>query len=557
MSSSTLKPRLIIHGGAGNYTRENLYPHAWEVYSSTLLTIHRSTSALLSHGATALDAATHAVTLFEDSPLFNCGKGAVFTRDGTIELEASVMVTRDFRKRGCAVVLVNKVKNPIKVAREMLVRGEKDDSGSGGLSGGGGGAQGHCCLGGETVEKLAKSWGLEMVDESYFWTRRRWDEHKRGLHESRDERALRQMDVWPYSVDSHTLLIGLAILQAPSSRATVSEIGDWLSKKAAWRVGPQHIWQTRVPSELKRESESHHVLHQYLGKARYFTEQQPQENEIRGSEPYWTIAPEKVAHFVKARDEGYALHNKYEEHQEDKCRWPLFPEQDSGWDGQAYLPQGTVGCVALDQYGTMCVATSTGGVTNKLSGRIGDTPTIGAGFWAEEWSQSSLERRTRPPQDLSSRIPAVLNGLSDGLRNVMGDCIPNFSGYQEVPSFQEMGLEKAESMSSIRAVAMSGTGNGDSFLRLAAARTAGAIVRFSPNRSLASAINQVAGSGGELERSAGDRWGETGEGEGGIIGIELVGGKGKIAFDFNCGGMFRCWVDDHGKEKVMVFKDEY
>ncbi len=107
---SSLRPRLIIHGGAGNITRKNLSPHAWEVYSSTLLAIHRSTSAALSHGATALDAATHAVAVFEDSPLFNCGKGAVselvlcprypieicmqvFTRDGTIELEASVSKT--------------------------------------------------------------------------------------------------------------------------------------------------------------------------------------------------------------------------------------------------------------------------------------------------------------------------------------------------------------------------------------------------------------------------------------------------------------------------------
>lgn len=104
---------------------------------------------------------------------------------------------------------------------------------------------------------------------------------------------------------------------------------------------------------------------------------------------------------------------------------------------------------------------------------------------------------------------------------------------------------------------MSGTGNGDSFLRLAAARTAGAIVRFCPNRSLASAVHQIAGAGGELQRSAGDRWGKTGEGEGGIIGIELVDGKGKVVFDFNCGGMFRCWVDEQGRERVMVFKDEY
>ena len=80
------------------------------MYSSTLLAIHQSTSTLLSKGATALDAATHAVVLFENSPLFNCGKGAVrelascfiyqtemyaqvFTRDGTIELEASVSKT--------------------------------------------------------------------------------------------------------------------------------------------------------------------------------------------------------------------------------------------------------------------------------------------------------------------------------------------------------------------------------------------------------------------------------------------------------------------------------
>ena len=104
---------------------------------------------------------------------------------------------------------------------------------------------------------------------------------------------------------------------------------------------------------------------------------------------------------------------------------------------------------------------------------------------------------------------------------------------------------------------MSGTGNGDSFLRLAAVRTVAAIARFSPDRSLASAVHEIAGPGGALQQSAGDRWGKTGEGEGGIIGIELVGGKGKVVFDFNCGGLFRTWVDDDGNERVMVFKEEY
>lgn len=111
MTTSSTKPCLIIHGGAGNITRENLSPEAYAIYATNLRRIYRSTSQLLAKGATALDAATHAVTLFEDCPLFNCGKGAVsdrfsqphkfkgcglmvreqvFTRDGTIELEASV-----------------------------------------------------------------------------------------------------------------------------------------------------------------------------------------------------------------------------------------------------------------------------------------------------------------------------------------------------------------------------------------------------------------------------------------------------------------------------------
>lgn len=194
-----------------------------------------------------------------------------------------------------------------------------------------------------------------MVDESYFWTRKRWDEHKRGLHESEIKRNARQSeDVWPYNADSWTFLVGLAILQAPGSQATVSEISEWLSKKITWRTISPHAWQNSVSKELNRESGSQ-VMGQYLGRGRCFVEQQPQAqaNEGHGPQPYWTIAPDKISLFIKLRDEGYALHNKCEERREGKYRWPLFPEQDSGWDGQAYLPQGTTGCVALDQYGTM------------------------------------------------------------------------------------------------------------------------------------------------------------------------------------------------------------
>ena len=227
----------------------------------------------------------------------------------------------------------------------------------------------------------------------------------------------------------------------------------------------------------------------------------------------------------------------------------------AGWDGHEYLPQGTVGCVVLDMYGTLCVATSTGGLTNKLPGRIGDTPTLGAGFWAEQWDEP-----VRRPLRQQQRSPAssLLAMLPSGVRQVVEDCVPGLAGYVGLSQDAAFGEKKnSSSNSSVRAVAMSGTGNGDSFLRTAAVRTAGAIARFSPCRSLSSAVTQIAGPGGELQQSAGDRWGKTGEGEGGIIGIELVDGKGKIVFDFNCGGMFRTWVDDDGEEKVMVFKCKY
>jgi L-asparaginase len=134
-----------------------------------------------------------------------------------------------------------------------------------------------------------------------------------------------------------------------------------------------------------------------------------------------------------------------------------------------------------------------------------------------------------------------------------------------------------------RAVAGGGTGNGDSFLRLTAVRTAASISRYSsPQVSFADAVTAIAGPDGELQRSAGDRWNHTGEGQGGIIGIEVVDDsvshgssslgkgwlkdgrkKGKVVCDFNCGGLFRAYYEDgdgdRGDEvaKVMVFKEEY
>jgi L-asparaginase len=83
------------------------------------------------------------------------------------------------------------------------------------------------------------------------------------------------------------------------------------------------------------------------------------------------------------------------------------------------------------------------------------------------------------------------------------------------------------------------------------------MARFEPGVDFRDCVTAIAGQGGELERSAGDRFGKTGEGDGGIIGIERIGARSQVVFDFNCGGMFRAWVDETGNHKFMVFKDDY
>ncbi|KAH0346824.1 N-terminal nucleophile aminohydrolase, partial [Aureobasidium melanogenum] len=441
MISSKNTPRIIIHGGAGNITRDNLNKDAYQAYRSALLATLQSSYNLLSEpGATALDVATHAVSMLEDNPLFNAGHGAVYTTTGTHELEASVMVSKGYHKRGVGVMEVSGAKNPIKLARELLVRGEEAD---------GGGAGAHVQLAGETANKLAEAWGLETVSPGYYWTKRRWDEHRKGLGKSTDRETYRK------------------------HKRRADRCSSYVAECAA-----------------------------------------------------------------DARD---------------------LNTHDPSWNGQDYLPQGTVGAVVLDSDGMLCVATSTGGLTNKLSGRIGDTPTLGAGFWAEQWIEENPFDRPHGMAYQQPTLSPAIRLVNGDFGSVLRECLPNFSSYLPVSSQEDTNSEQpVKPLSARHGVALSGTGNGDSFLKTSAARTASAMTRFSfPPLPLAVSVSRVAGPGGMLQQSAEERWKKTGEGEGGIIGIEYRFGKGTVVADFNCGGMFRAWIDDAGKERMMVFKEEF
>ncbi|KAI1089807.1 N-terminal nucleophile aminohydrolase [Rostrohypoxylon terebratum] len=216
------------------------------------------------------------------------------------------------------------------------------------------------------------------------------------------------------------------------------------------------------------------------------------------------------------------------------------------WSADDYFPQGTCGAVAMDRAGVMCVATSTGGMTNKLTGRVGDTPVVGAGFWAEEWDDPSSANR-EPVLRAWRRSRTFLKNLE----SLFVNCF--------MP--QSMNVVR-RSTRITRSIAVSGTGNGDSFLRVAAARTVGSIARWG-GLTGPDALCRVAGDDGELQASAGDRWGKTGEGEGGMIGLEnvvlrdksgrVISSHVEILQDLNCAGMFRAWDDGSGSIHVKVF----
>jgi beta-aspartyl-peptidase (threonine type) len=228
---------LVIHGGAGTILKSEMSPEKEKAYTDALDEALEKGAAILSKGGSALDAVEASIRVMEDNPLFNAGKGAVFTNEGKNELDASIMNGKTLEAG--AVAGVTTIKNPISTARAVL---EKSP---------------HVMMVGKGAEQFAKEQGQEIVDPSYFYTESRW----RGLQRAKQEDSLQQ------------------------------------NKKDTLK-------QTHAFSEF---------FYSPLG-----------------------------------------VGGKY----------------------------GTVGAVALDQQGNLAAATSTGGMTNKKFGRVGDAPIIGAGTYA-------------------------------------------------------------------------------------------------------------------------------------------------------------------------------
>jgi beta-aspartyl-peptidase (threonine type) len=155
---------LVVHGGAGGGSRENMSPEKQLAYMEAIQHALDTGSSILKNGGSSLDAIEASIRYMEDNPLFNAGRGAVFTELGNNELDASIMDGSD-RNAG-AVAGVTNIRNPITAARLVMT------------------ASPHVMLVGDGAEKFAAEHGLEIVDSSWFFTSGRWNSLQRAKERS-------------------------------------------------------------------------------------------------------------------------------------------------------------------------------------------------------------------------------------------------------------------------------------------------------------------------------------------------------------------------------------
>lgn len=243
------KIALAIHGGAGTILRSQMTPELEHEYRGGLEAALKAGWQILEKGGSSLDAVEAAVIELENFPLFNAGRGAVFTAEGKNEMDAAIMDGRTL-KAG-AVAFVKNIKNPIHVARLVMEQTE------------------HVLLAGEGANRFAAELGVETAPDEYFFTEHRW---------------LQLQDA-----------IAAGRVQLDHSTAETQR-------------GIEERQKTR---DGRQETNPHSAFR---------------------------VPPSK----------------------------------------------GTVGAVACDVKGHLAAATSTGGMTNKKFGRIGDTPVIGSGTYADD-----------------------------------------------------------------------------------------------------------------------------------------------------------------------------
>ncbi|MDP4600273.1 MAG: isoaspartyl peptidase/L-asparaginase [Polaribacter sp.] len=285
---------IIIHGGAGTILKKNMIDDMEAAYKAKLEEAIKVGHTILKNGGSSQEAVLKTIQVMEDSPLFNAGKGAVFTNAGTNELDASFMDGKTLNAG--AVAGVKDVKSPIELAIKIMTDSE------------------HVMLSGEGASTFAKEKGLEIVDPSYFYTENRFQSLQKIINQEKTDL-------------------------------------DHNDKKA----------------------------------------------------------------------------NFYD---------PII--KDSKF--------GTVGCVALDKFGNIAAGTSTGGMTNKRWGRIGDAPIIGSGTYANNktcgvsstgWGEYFI--RSQVAYDISAQMEYQKKSLKEATTDVIQNKLTKLGGTGGVVALDKNG----------------------------------------------------------------------------------------------------------------------
>lgn len=218
------KAVIAIHGGAGAISKSQITPEQEQQYLHALHDIVNAGSVCLEKGGTALDAVTLAVSMLEDNPLFNAGKGAVFTHQATHELDAAIM---DGRTLACGSIAgVRHIKNPIHLARAVMEKSQ------------------HVFFIGEGAEVFARQQGLSMVSSDYFSTPERYQQLLKAQGQQKvllDHDAASHAQIIPPLDEKNKMgTVGAVALDKDGNLAAATSTGG-MTNKAVGRVGDSPI----------------------------------------------------------------------------------------------------------------------------------------------------------------------------------------------------------------------------------------------------------------------------------------------------------------------------
>lgn len=200
---------IAIHGGAGAIPRNEMSPEKEKAYTLALNEALSIGENILKNGGTSLDAVEKTIMYLEDCPLFNAGKGAVFTHDGKNELDASIMDGATLKAGAVGGVTI--VKNPIRAARAVMDHSE------------------HVLMTGAGANQFAIEQGLDTVPPAYFFTQERWDGLQKALEEDKAKKAT-QEEIQK-KIDKKFGTVGVVALDKNGNLAAGTSTGGMTDKR--------------------------------------------------------------------------------------------------------------------------------------------------------------------------------------------------------------------------------------------------------------------------------------------------------------------------------------